>query len=296
MNAVERAAGRPDGGVDGPAPTVHADRPVTLAERDGRAVVVKRYLRTDAGAVHDAMRALWASPFGAACAIAAPAMPEPLALEHGDTIVMAVVAGHPVGARGALGGSLLLAAPCARLLAQLHDSGVRVPRRRHAAALLRSLHRKAERLDAGGWSLATSWCDALDELARVAPSDEELVVSHGDFSPRNVLVDEHGAVSLIDFDRMQMASRSRDVEYWRAWCWATQLLAGEPPDWAITTPFVEAYRSASAASSADALAAGARFHRGAALLRIAEGWSALRAHPAVAGQVIDEARRTIATA
>ena len=276
--------------------TGHADRPVTAEVRDGVPVILKRYVTADAAEVHDVMRALWASPFGGGARVragGAPAMPEPLALEHGDTIVMRAVPGVAVGARGDLGRSFPAAVECARLLARLHDSGVQVRRRRHAAALLRSLERKADRLRTDPWSLAAPWRTTFDALARLAPEDEVLVVSHGDFSPRNVLVEGGGPVALIDFDRVQMASRSRDVEYWRAWCWATQLLAGDAPDWRCTAPFVDAYVAVGAPGAAAELAAGERFHRAAALLRIAEGWSALRADPHVARRVLHEAERTV---
>ena len=267
--------------------TVHADRPVAHAVLDGRPVVVKRYLEADAGVVHDAMVALWASPFGAARR--PPGMPAPLALD-GDTIVMEPIEGEPIGARGSLGESVRHAAATARLLADLHTSGVVVPRRRDAPRLLRSVERKTAHLDEMHPDLVRPWQVALDELARLLPLEEELVVCHGDFSPRNVLAAPGGLV-LIDFDRLQMADGARDVEYWRAWSWATELLAGQVADWARTEPFAAAYRAARPATtpSPGPSATVAAFHRGAALLRIAEGWSALRAEPLLARRIVAEA-------
>jgi len=268
---------------------VHADRPVAHVVIDGRAVVAKRYLETDAGLVHDAMQALWASPFGAARR--PPGMPAPLE-RHDDTIVMEQIEGAPIGTRGSLGESVFHAAASARLLADLHTSGVVVPRRRDAARVLRSVERKTAHLDEMHPQLVRPWQVVLEELARLLPLEEKLVVCHGDFSPRNVLGAASGLV-LIDFDRLQMADGSRDVEYWRAWSWATEVLAGHAPDWTRTEPFAAAYRAAR--PTAVPSAAVRAFHRAAALLRIAEGWSALRAEPLHARRIVAEALSVLGT-
>jgi aminoglycoside phosphotransferase (APT) family kinase protein len=268
---------------------VHVDRPVHLAVVDGRAVVHKEYVVADPAPVHEAMVALWASPFGGHRR--PPGMPEPIGFD-GRTITMAFVDGDPIGRRGDLGSTVSLAVPCAQLLADLHACGVTVPRRRDAVRLAASIDRKTARFVAMHPGVAARWHDAVGALvARAAAFDAgELVVGHGDFSPRNVLDAVDGPV-LIDFDRLQLAHPSRDVEYWRAWAWVTELLGGASPTWSCTDAFVEAYvaggplRLGVAVTDRHAVA----LHRGAALLRIAEGWSALRDAPAVAARVVDEA-------
>jgi len=276
-----------------PAGLVHADRAVTVGFRDGGRVVRKRYRDTDASVVFGDMVRLWASPFGASGPV--PSMPEPLGLEGGDTIVMTAIDGQVVGTQWSLDDSNRRGPDCAELLARLHTSGVVVDRRRRSSGVLRSLGRKAARLEGSDWPLAGPWRDAVRDLGPIGPSDELLVVSHGDFSPRNILIGADGGFTLIDFDRLQMASPSRDVEHWGSWCWAAQVLQGAEPDWADTDPFRDAYRRAARAHGAErpddaGRADEAAFHRATSLLRIAEAWTAFRARPAEAERVIAEAR------
>lgn len=261
----------------------HDDRLVVRAVDGGREVIRKRY-RDDAGAaVHAAMSALWRSPFGESrqpC----PGLPEPLGYGAADrTLTMAVAPGAALGRRGHLDRTEASLADVARLLADLHGSGVEVPRRRDSRKLLRSLERKLAGRETG----------LLPRLAALAPADEPLYPSHGDFSPRNVLLGPAGP-ALIDFDRIQMAGAGRDVQYLAAWCWVTQAVAaGRRPSasfWDVGDRFEAAYLACRPETTA-AVVAGRTFHRVSGLVRIATEWSSMR-HDADANRlVLDEAWR-----
>jgi len=263
----------------------HADRPVVLDEWQGRRVAVKHYRRGSAEQVARTMTALWQSAFGRDRS--PPGLPQPLALE-GSRLAMELVPGRPAGGRGSLGATERIAGAAAALLADLHGSGIVVERVRSGTRIARSLERKLDDLPEA--ELRRSYAAALDALDPRA-LDGELVVSHGDFSPRNVLLAPEGP-RLIDFDRCQMAPRARDLAYWGAWAWATLALAGSEPRWRVGDRFEAAYleRTASPAPAEERRAA----HRAAALLRIAHGWSALRRRPGIAARVVEEARRQLA--
>lgn len=260
----------------------HDDRLVQRSDIDGLAVIRKRYLHADAAEVFASMRALWSSPFGASRT--PPGMPEPLRLhDDGSGMDMSVVDGPTLGARGDLGTLSAHVDELARLLADLHTSGVTVPRRRSAARLVASLERKFE----------GDHHEVLDHLALRAPLlDETLGVSHGDFSPRNVVVTADG-LRLIDFDRLQMAGAGRDVQYLAAWAWVTDVLSRHAPldlAWTVGDRFQAAY-AAQRPDVADELAAGRAFHRASSLVRIAMSWTSLRHDAAATALVLDEAMR-----
>ncbi len=261
----------------------HADREVSMAEVDSRPVVTKRYTELDATIVYTAMSSLWASRFGAVRQ--PPGLPEPLGIRD-RTITMSFIDGLALGERGNPGRSPARLDDLAQLLADLHGSGVTVARRRHPMKILRSLSRKAEGLSP---LVHEQFIDALAAVTTVAPDDDAVVIGHGDFSPRNVLVDPHDHLILIDFDRLQMAGPGRDVAYLGAWIWVTELQADRTPSWEVADNFLAAYAARSGRSPAQ-LTATAGFHRAAALLRIAQSWTSLSVRPDQAAAVIAEAR------
>ncbi|MFZ2504542.1 MAG: phosphotransferase [Nocardioides sp.] len=136
----------------------------------------------------------------------------------------------------------------------------------------------------------------VDRLAAAGHDlpEEELVVSHGDFSPRNLLQADAGLV-LIDFDRVQHASPWRDVGYWTAWLWATAVLGGESParGWALGETFVAAYRATTGRRPDPRQLA---WHQAAALVRITHGWGALRGDAAGRDRMLDGAHALLARA
>lgn len=270
--------------------TGHADRPVEVRTVGGRDIVVKRYLAADGARIHAEHRLLWDSPLGAGRT--PPGLPEPLGWDEArQELLMERVAGVAVGARGELGRTIELTAPCARLLADLHGCGVRFARRRGARRLVSSLSRKrADLSGAHGEHALMRTTRVLAQAATWTAAHERLVASHGDWSPRNVLVDADASVRLIDLDRLQMAGAGRDVAYWGAWVWTTLALAGDDPTWAVADAFEAAYtdRRPGAAEEMEATRA---FHRSAGLARIAHGWSALADDPVLRSITLEEAER-----
>ncbi len=278
----------------------HTDRPVVRASTAAGPVVVKCY--ADLVLARDTWclsQQLWQSAFGEPRSPGG--LPRPIALVDlpgtatqaaRAAFVMEALDGEPIGARGDLGRSIEPAVEMetARLLADLHRSAVEAPRRRSVSGVVRSLSRKAD--DDGGRS--PSFAATVAEVAALAPAaaDRPLVVCHGDFSPRNVLATPAG-LRLIDVDRARTSDPARDVAYWGAWAWATLLLRGDEPTWEVGDRFAVAYRHAGGVSTTPVAVA---FHRAAALVRIAHGWSALQARPDLREAVLAEARRIVGTA
>lgn len=269
--------------------TGHADRPVRIeSDGSGRRVVVKRFVSTDGAAIHQGMEDLWHSPFGGLRE--PPGLPEPLGWAARDgELRMECLEGEPLGRRGDPGSSMERAEECARLLSDLHASGMLPERRRPLSRLIRSTARKAAEAASADGADFTTVLEALRDAVALRPPSVELVPSHGDFSPRNVLVTPRG-LRLIDLDRLQAAPPGRDVAYWSAWLWVTDRLSEAPaPDgWELGRPFEEAYL---AASGSDPVDLDLDLHRAFALVRIAHGWSALAADPGSRRLVLAEALR-----
>ncbi len=262
----------------------HDDRLVQRIAADGADVIRKRYQHADAVEVFDAMTDLWRSPLGAGRV--PPGLPRPLGL-HADRhgMDMACIDGRMLGERGDVGFLPQRLSDVADLLADLHSSGVVVPRRRTAAKLVTSLRRK----------FADEPHAVVEHLAAIAPQlAETVVVSHGDFSPRNIVVGAQGLV-LIDFDRLQMAGAGRDVQYLAAWAWVTEVTAGRVDPrggWALGDRFEMAYAERRPAAG-DELRHSRSFHRASSLVRIATSWSSLQVDYATREFVLDEALRMV---
>jgi aminoglycoside phosphotransferase (APT) family kinase protein len=201
---------------------------------------------------------------------------------------MSFVDGTPLATRTDVGDTPARLADVASLLADLNGSGVLVPRRRTAAKLLLSLRRKR---DAVGGALATDVEAVVARLESSMPRHEQLVVNHGDFSPRNLLVRGPDLV-LIDFDRLKMADPVHDAAYFGAWLWAVDRLLGRDAGWGPGDEL--AHRHAAQLHDrrdADERRAALAFHRSVGLVRIATSWTWMREHPDVAADVVGEAQR-----
>jgi aminoglycoside phosphotransferase (APT) family kinase protein len=278
---------------------LHADRPVHLETRCGDNVVVKRYVAGGAEAIYGQMCALWSSPFGAERR--PPGLPRPIRVNADrEEVEMQFLPGDAIGSRGDLGLSVQQLPEVARLLADLHRSGVLVDRRRSPSGLLRSSRRKVDELTrtgregTRGAGVAELARQLVELLALAVPVTTELVLSHGDFSPRNVLLTPKG-LALIDFDRLQMAAPERDISYWGAWTWVTMLTSGRQPSWRVADDLSLAYNSFRG-TAAGADPSSSAFYRAVALLRIAHGWSALQAAPQISTLVLREALRLLVSA
>lgn len=275
--------------------TGHSNRPVRIrTQPSGERVVLKRYLSADGASIHASMVDLWASSFGADRR-AGPGLPEPFGFEgHSGELTMSYAPGEPLGSRGSLGLAVARADEAADLLADLHGCGVEVPRVRGRGALLRSAARKAAKRADGptGADFAAALGAVRDAWADPRSEPDELVVCHGDFSPRNLLCAPHGLV-LIDFDRLQMSHPLRDVGYWSAWIWATATLsgvAGSTQAWRLSDGFLTRYAER-ARLDLQRPAGELSVHQALGLIRIAHGWSSLRTDPEAVRRVLAMATR-----
>jgi aminoglycoside phosphotransferase (APT) family kinase protein len=104
----------------------------------------------------------------------------------------------------------------------------------------------------------------LDSLQRSRVKDSELVCTHGDFSPRNVLVCDQRAL-LVDWDRLQQADPARDVTYFATWSWREAIRHGRLPDRSGLKAAVECYQAARPGSD---LQRQLPFHVAAGLVRM----------------------------
>jgi len=245
---------------------------------DGVPSIRKQYRDDPGEGVHASMLALWSPPFGSSRTPAG--LPQPLAYDVATrSLDMSVVEGAPLGVRGDVGHLPAHLHDVAALVADLHSSGVVVPRRRTPERLVRSLARKLPDDPRG----------LLPRIAVRAPQGERLCPNHGDFSPRNVVLTTAGP-ALIDFDRLQMAGPGRDVQYMAAWCWVTSVVNGyrdSSDAWALGDAFEAAYLDQRPGAAKD-IHSGRTFHRACGLVRIATEWSSMKSDPAAAAVVLDQ--------
>jgi aminoglycoside phosphotransferase (APT) family kinase protein len=208
------------------------------------------------------MMSAWRSSFGERRR--PPGLPRPLGYdgEHG-ALLMEWIDGRPWLELGPWDKRRLEEA--VSLLTSLHDSESTPARKRSSRRVVASVRRKAAAAATLAPDLAPRFLDAAEALAARCPPDVELVPSHGDFSPRNVLVAKDRVV-LIDWDRFQRADPARDIASLGAWFWLACLREGHSPSWAVLEQAVTAYeRLRPEASLRERLA----FHTAAALVRLA---------------------------
>ena len=208
-------------------PTGRPDRATVLVGRGDSARAVARFGPPEvARRTWENMTTLWNSPFGTTRATAG--LPEPLELFAEDgAVLMECVAGRPLAEIGP--GWEKYFDDAIRLLARLHGCGVTTGVERGSRGIVRSAQRKSTRAA----ELAPQHAEALRALAAAIEAhrvgDAELVPSHGDFSPRNVLAGGE-RMAIIDWDRFQMADPARDVAYFATWSWMEVLKRGRMPD------------------------------------------------------------------
>jgi Phosphotransferase enzyme family len=261
---------------------------VGLCTADGVPAIGKLYPAGGGAIAFRNMRALWESRFGErrdppglARPVEYVAEPEVLVMEH--------LGGRPLVeldhlTDDAVGNSV-------ELLAALHGSGAvldSVPRA--ASRIVRSLRRKQARIAELGSEYASRYRVAVDAAEAAQPRDRELVPSHGDFSPRNVLAGR-ARWALIDWDRLKPADPARDVAHYGAWCWLRALHASGTHDWSALDRFVPAYESLRPGA---ALRERLDFHLAAALLRmVASRVELWREESFLIPQLIEEAARRV---
>jgi len=217
------------------------DQPtLPMRTKSGARVVVKLSRDTErAERLHRNMQLLWGSRFGRSREV--PAMAEPLDyLQELGAVVMVRLEGRPLAQWGWLQEERLESS--IRLLAELHESDARPTTKRGRRAILRSAERKVSRIEELDPGLKHLAGELLAGLFGWAKKERELVVSHGDFSPRNVLVNGPG-LALIDWDRLQLADPARDVAYFGSYAWSEDLRRGRKPDRSALRRAVRAYHS-----------------------------------------------------
>jgi thiamine kinase-like enzyme len=186
------------------------------------------------------MLALWESSFGGRRT--PPGMARPIDyLEEAGVLVMEHLGGRPLLELDYLADEPF--GSSVELLASLHACDAKltsVPRK--APRIVRSLRRKQARIAELAPEYARAYSVAVDAVEAAQPRDRELVPSHGDFSPRNVLAGRAG-YALIDWDRAKPADPARDVAHFGAWCWLRELHRSGVSDWSALDRFVAGYSS-----------------------------------------------------
>jgi aminoglycoside phosphotransferase len=235
-----------------------------LVTTSGARAVAKVYPQGGAEQAFLNLERLWHSSFGERRQ--PPGVPEPIEyLPHADALVMERLEGRPLLELDTADTDLFEAA--IRLLASLHSSDARPQKRRDVVRIVRSIRRKAERVGELAPRLADQFWAVVHALEGAEVADRELVASHGDFSPRNVIVGPR-RIALVDFDRLQLADPARDVGWFGAWSWAWALREGRTPDWTMLDRAVALYGSLRPDADLDGRI---DFHVAAGLMRVAHG-------------------------
>ena len=237
------------------------DRPaLPMRTGAGARVVVKLFGHGGAERMFANMQAVWQSGIGERRT--PPAMAQPLdCLPELGAVIMVRLDGQPLATMNWLHGEHLEAS--IRLLAELHGSGARPKTKRNSRALLRSAERKASRLAELAPELAPLAREVAAALADGRVKERELVPSHGDYSPRNVLANS-APCALIDWDRLQLADPARDVAYFCSYGWGEALRRGRKPD---REPLRRALRTYEAARPGARLQRALPFHLAMSCLR-----------------------------
>ena len=203
----------------------------------GCRAIAKLYPKNNGQAAFENMQRLWCSDFGAQRK--PPRMPKPIEyMPEASILITQRVDGQPLVEFPAIGTDVLRGSIA--LLVDLHRSDVQPMTHRTAKKLVRSVQRKAARIAEVAPRYTPAISEVLQALERTKVGDTQLVPSHGDFSPRNILVGSSRLV-LIDWDRLQWADPARDVAYLGAWCWAASVRRGQAGDWEVLHHAVSAY-------------------------------------------------------
>jgi aminoglycoside phosphotransferase (APT) family kinase protein len=208
-------------------------------------MVIKIYQFGKGRETFDNMTRLWESRFGEHRS--PPGLPRPVAFFEGSNVlVMERLNGYPMVEQMAPGLDRL--PELAGTLADLHSSEAVFARRRDAKRTVRSIERKVA--DLAGLEVEKRFVRVTSRLLERLPEASssashapvELVPSHGDFSPRNILVSSR-SIAFIDWDRCQLADPARDLAYFGAWCWVMELSTGRRPDWKSGDELIDQYQT-----------------------------------------------------
>jgi Ser/Thr protein kinase RdoA (MazF antagonist) len=212
---------------------------IPLVSRDGLPVVAKFYSGEKGAKAFANMQALWQSKFGERRQ--PPGLPRPVEyLPELGVLVMERLAGRPLAEL--TGRNEAIFDDAVRLLAALHQCDAVSETQHGSRDIVRSAQRKADAIA----QLTPQYADvvraAVAGLEACRRKEREMVPSHGDFSPRNVLVGE-GRLALIDLDRFQMSDPCRDLAYLGTWNWPEALRRGRWPDRSALERAMQVYKA-----------------------------------------------------
>jgi len=229
-----------------------------LQTRAGTKVIAKQVRGGGAARLFENMRAVWNSSFGGRRAPAG--LPQPLdCIPELELVLMEHVAGQTLAE---MGNSERFFESAIQLIAALHGSDAVAETERSSRSIVRSLQRKAETIVSRLPDQTELIREAVAAIEAHRVKDSELVPSHGDCSPRNVLAADR--LVLIDWERFQMSDPARDIAYFATWHWPEQLRRGRRPDDSLLKRAVAIYE---AARPGAALRKRLRFHAAAGLIR-----------------------------
>jgi Phosphotransferase enzyme family len=260
---------------------------VGLRTAAGTPAIGKLYPAGGGGQAFRNMTALWDSSFGERRD--PPGLARPIEyVEEAGVLVMEHLGGRPLVEFDYLTADAFRSSVV--LLASLHRSDAMLASLpRTASRIVKSLRRKQARIAELAPEYAARYGAAVDGVEAAQPGDRELVCSHGDFSPRNVLAGT-GRYALIDWDRLRLADPARDIANYGAWCWLRALHRRGASDWSALERFIAAYASLRPCALGNRL----DFHLAAALLRmVASRVELWREESYLIPALIDEAARRV---
>ena len=208
-----------------------------LMHPSGKPVVAKFYPGSNGEQAYNNMVSLWNSSFGKSRK--PPGLPRPVDFLPAENIlIMERLEGRPLSEIDPQTSKLL--EESIALLADLHNSNVQAKVKRSSKKIIRSLDRKANGVEQLAPHLSEEYKGLIRLLETRTSKDRHPVSSHGDFSPRNILVCSDRVV-LIDLDRFQEADPARDVAFYGVWCWTSLLRKGRKPEWSTLHNCVHLY-------------------------------------------------------
>jgi Phosphotransferase enzyme family len=207
---------------------------LSLLNCAGEPVIGKLYSSNRGKIAFGNMLELWNSTFGRR-----GTMPRPIEyLDDPGVLIMEYLPGRPLIELGKMEPEILKNAMA--LLADLHASDAKPVQKRAVREIVRSLKRKGRNLRNSAPEFSDMFDEIVELLERFTHRDFSLVPGHGDFSPRNILVDGNH-LALIDWDRFQWADPARDVVYIGVWCWTWLLREGQDPEWSVMNQTADMY-------------------------------------------------------
>src|SRR5919108_2233009 len=194
-----------------------------LVSASGVPVVAKIYPEGLGQQAFMNMQRLWRSSFGERRQ--PPGLPRPLDfLPDLGALILERLRGQPLLELGPVNPKHLEGS--VQLLVALHNCEAQPEIRRTSPGIVRSMRRKVALLAQIAPQHHAAIVPVVEALERIRPKDSELVPSHGDFSPRNVLV-AGDRLAGINWGRFQFGDPAGGVAYFGISGWRAGLQRGE---------------------------------------------------------------------